>query len=179
MKDPRSAFAALAALGAFTAAASAGERPAAAGATEEWARSAAVLSIGAFDAEHAGQRATEAGVRYRLHRKGWALQPLVGVMGTSAGAVNAYGGLSVELPAGRHLGFRSSFAPGYYTPGHSGKDLGSALEFRSGVELAVRLNGGWRVGIEYYHLSNAGLGRINPGQESLVMTLAVPVGRRR
>lgn len=141
--------------------------------------STAVVSIGAFDAENAGQRASEAGVQYRLPWSGWHLQPTVGGMATSAGAVSLYAGVSVEAPVGRHLSLRGSFAPGYYTPGRAGKDLGSALEFRSGLEVAVRLSGGWRVGVEYYHLSNAGLGRINPGQESLVLTLAIPVGRRR
>ena len=138
-----------------------------------------MVSLGAFDAEHAGQRVTEAGVQYRLRWKSRVLRPVVGAMGTSAGAVNVFAGLSVEASAGRRLGFRGSFAPGYYTPGRAGKDLGYALEFRSGFEVAVALNGGWRAGIEYYHLSNAGLGRINPGQESFVLTLAVPVGRRK
>ena len=164
MKDSRSVLAALVALGTLTALAGAGARSPAPGETAEWTRSTAVVSIGAFDAEHAGQRATEAGVQYRLRWKSRVLRPVVGAMGTSAGAVNVFAGLSVEVSAGRRLGFRGSFAPGYYTPGRAGKDLGYALEFRSGFEVAVALDGGWH---------------INPGQESLVLTLAVPVGRRR
>jgi hypothetical protein len=60
MKDPRSLLSALAAL-TFTAAAGADERKAASQGIPEWTRSAAAVSIGAFDAEHAGQRTTEVG----------------------------------------------------------------------------------------------------------------------
>jgi hypothetical protein len=68
---------------------------------------------------------------------------------------------------------RLSFAPGYYRAG-GGKDLGYPLEFRSGIELGWRFHEG-RVGVELYHLSNASLARHNPGEESLVLTLALPL----
>ena len=46
------------------------------------------------------------------------------------------------------------------------------------TELALRLDGGRRLGLELYHISNASSGRINPGAESLLVTFALPLGRR-
>lgn len=138
------------------------------------ARAALVLAIGAFDAGE-DQQVAELGLRLRRCGKGW-LQPLAGGMATSAGAVNAFLGLSAGVRAGRHVDLRFSFAPGYYAKG-GGKDLGHAIEFRSAIGVAVGLGGRRSIGIEYAHLSNGGLGRRNPGEESLVLTLALPLGR--
>jgi len=46
-------------------------------------------------------------------------------------------------------------------------DLGSPLEFRSSIEVGVRLSHGQRLSLLLYHLSNAGLGYRNPGVEVL------------
>ena len=143
-----------------------------------WDRSALVLSIGAFDAADESQQAFEAGVQYRRPTGGW-FHPIAGGMATSAGGVYAFLGLSIDVPVGRRVILRGSFAPGYYSQGSAGKDLGSPIEFRSALEVSVSLGGQRSLGIEYYHLSNAGLGSINPGQESLVLTLALPVGSAR
>lgn len=113
----------------------------------------------------------------RLRRGGTGrLQPFAGGMVTSAGAVNAYLGLSARVQAGGGVGFRFSFAPGYYAKGGA-KDLGYPIEFRSALEVAVGLGGQRSIGIEYAHLSNGGLAQRNPGEESLVVILALPVGR--
>jgi hypothetical protein len=47
---------------------------------------AALVALGTLTAL-AGQRTTEAGVQYRLRWKSRVLRPVVGAMGTSAGAV--------------------------------------------------------------------------------------------
>jgi lipid A 3-O-deacylase len=86
-------------------------------------------------------------------------------------------GIGYELKLGRHLIATPTFAPGYYREG-SGKDLGCALEFRSQFELGFQFTGGQRVSIAMSHMSNGGLGRINPGQESLTLAWQVPLNRR-
>jgi hypothetical protein len=70
-----------------------------------------------------------------------------------------------------------TFAPGYYRQGN-GKDLGYPLEFRSQLELGFRFAPGQRFSIAFAHLSNGGLGRSNPGQESLTLAWQVPLGHR-
>jgi lipid A 3-O-deacylase len=136
-----------------------------------------VASVGTFDVGGIGEVAG-GGLRYR--RPAWAwIHFTAGGTATSAGSRYAFAGLSLDVPVGRRLILRGSFAPGYYSPGRFGKDLGHSLEFRSAVELSVPLGGRRSIGIEYSHVSNAGLGSINPGQESLVVTLALPVGSAR
>jgi hypothetical protein len=60
---------------------------------------------------------------------------------------------------------------GLYEEG-DGKDLGGPVEFRSGLEVAVRAGARWWVGLSYYHLSNAVLYDRNPGEESLVLVVS-------
>jgi hypothetical protein len=44
------------------------------------------------------------------------------------------------------------------------------IEFRSGIELSRRLGERSRLGVSFFHLSNAALYNFNPGSESLVLT---------
>jgi hypothetical protein len=73
---------------------------------------------------------------------------------------------------------RPSFAPGYYNMG-SGKDLGSALEFRSGLEVGFCFSNGTRLGVEFNHISNGGLADHNPGANSLMLMVTIPTGKLR
>jgi hypothetical protein len=130
-------------------------------------------SAGAYDANKRRAPAAEFGLQYRTGGTWWILHGLLGAMVTTNGAVNAHAGFSFDLPLGRAPVVRLSFAPGYYTRGQ-GKDLGYPLEFRSAIELGWRFSD-WRVGVELYHLSNASLAPHNPGEESLVLTLAIPL----
>ena len=57
----------------------------------------------------------------------------------------------------------------------SGFELGLPLEFRSTLEVTVRLPGGQRLGTSFGHISNAGLGDHNPGTELLKIVVALPV----
>ena len=65
-----------------------------------------------------------------------------------------------------------SFAPGLYERG-DGKDLGHAIEFRSGLDLAYRRKNGARIGAEFHHLSNASLDENNPGAETFLFTYSI------
>jgi hypothetical protein len=66
-------------------------------------------------------------------------------------------------------------AAGYFHRG-AGKDLGSHLEFKTGLELAYRFDDMSRIGIAFDHISNAGLTKRNPGTESLLLTYSIPIG---
>lgn len=133
------------------------------------------VSAGAFEIAHPDERAAEVGMKLRGARHLWLLHPVAGVMATSDGAFNLFGGFSIDVPLGRRPLVRGSFAPGYFNRGH-GKDLGYALEFRSSVEIGWRFDAGWSLGVEWYHLSNARLGDKNPGDASVLVTLTLPLG---
>jgi hypothetical protein len=60
---------------------------------------------------------------------------------------------------------------------HSGFDLGSRSEFRSGVECGYDLKENGRISIGIWHLSNASIGDINPGTEVVAIRYALPLGK--
>jgi hypothetical protein len=68
-----------------------------------------------------------------------------------------------------------SFAVGLFDDGDH-LQLGSELEFRSGIELAYRFENDARLGLGFSHLSNGGLAERNPGTESVMLSLAIPIG---
>jgi len=53
--------------------------------------------------------------------------------------------------------------------------LGNDLEFRSGLEIAYEFRNKIRAGIAIFHLSNGGTSNKNPGTESLVFSVCIPV----
>lgn len=135
------------------------------------------FSGGYFDFNRQKNTAAEAGVQWRGSEKLWIFQPIVGAMGTSDISGNIYAGISLDIFFGNRLVFRPSFAPGLYTKGSKGHDLGHTIEFRSGAELAYRFDDRSRLGLEIYHLSNAHLGDKNPGSESIVLTYSIPASK--
>lgn len=100
------------------------------------------------------------------------LSPAVGAMATSDGALYAYAGFRIPMPLGDAgiWRFTPQWAAGLYYPPPGGRKLGGPVEFRSGLELSRRVRAGARVGLLFYHVSNAGFYERNPGSESLVLT---------
>lgn len=103
-------------------------------------------------------------------------RPLVGLMGTLKGSIYLYAGINFDLLFAEHLLISPGFAAGYYSKGH-GRNLGYPLEFRSGIELGWQCDDLRRFGVHFYHLSNASIGKKNPGEESLVFYYDIPINR--
>jgi lipid A 3-O-deacylase len=136
------------------------------------------LSLGVFDMQDDGS-AAEGRVEWRGTPMLWWLRPMLGVSVTSDAAVYGYAGLAFELWwANRRIVLTPSAAVGAYHKG-DGKDLGHVLEFRTGAALQYRFDDESRLGISFHHVSNAGLGKNkkNPGEESLMLSYAIPVSR--
>ena len=125
-----------------------------------FAVSAGVWDFGKFDD-------FEVGVDYGFGAWRWWLVPQLGLQLTDQGTVLAWAGLRRDFAAGERWAFTPSFAAGYWEQG-DGKDLGNALEFRSGLEITRRLPGGGRIGIGGYHVSNASRSERNPGANSIL-----------
>ncbi len=64
-----------------------------------------------------------------------------------------------------------TMAPGLYSRGGD-VDLGLPLEFRSGVEMGARFDSGWQVSLSFDHRSNADLGWVNPGVETIELRVS-------
>ncbi|MDP1607793.1 MAG: acyloxyacyl hydrolase [Chlamydiales bacterium] len=139
------------------------------------------VALGGFDFTRAKYRTWEFELEYKFllscFTSPWEFlefRPLVGVMATATKSVYLYGGLNFDLLFWNHLLIAPGFAAGYYAQGH-GKNLGYPLEFRSGVELAYQTCDGHRLGVHFYHLSNASLASRNPGEESIVFYFDIPI----
>lgn len=127
------------------------------------------FGVGVFDVlRDSRHRTAQYSIEYKWSDSWHSIQPLVGIMGTNQKSLYIYGGFSIELLFGKHVAFSPSFAPGIYFKG-DGKDLGYPLEFRSAVALAYVFKNHSRLGLQFYHMSNANLGDKNPGSESLVL----------
>ncbi len=134
------------------------------------------LAVGGgwFDVVHQDDTAVEARAEYRSGFRFWIFKPLAGVMATTDGSVHAYAGVLSDFYFGRRLVISPSVAPGYYHEG-SGKDLGSAFEIRSQLEVAYRFDDRSRLGMAFSHISNAGVGDTNPGAESVTLYYSFPL----
>ena len=53
------------------------------------------------------------------------------------------------------------------------------MEFRSSLELAYRFDNRARLGLSFYHLSNASLDDNNPGTEVFSLNYSIPLGRTK
>ena len=130
--------------------------------------------LGAFDFLHTNT-AAEGRLEFRFDQSLFYIRPLVGTLFTNKGSLYAYGGFRFELPVGKHVLIMPNATVGYYEKG-SGKDLGSHVEFKTGVEIDLVFANGIRVGPAFDHISNAGITKRNPGEENLMLMVSVPLG---
>ena len=136
---------------------------------------------GIYDLMRPRHRTAEFEIEYKFHIRNLGspirfldFLPLIGVMANVQGGGYLYAGLNFDFLFFEHLVFAPGLAAGYYWAG-KGKNLGYPLEFRSGVELGWQFSGFSRLGIHFYHLSNASIGKKNPGEESLVLYYDIPI----
>lgn len=131
------------------------------------------LGAGDIDFDHR-EPAGELRGEYRFAQGFYFIKPMIGAFGTSRHSVYVYGGLRADLVFLDHYVVMPNAAVGWYTRG-DGKALGSPVEFKTGVEFAYRWDGGTRLGVAFDHISNAGLTKLNPGTEQLLLMLSLPV----
>lgn len=139
------------------------------------------IAAGGFDFYREKHRTFEFGIEYKFHlrflkppNRFLQFRPLIGAMATARGSFYGYVGINFDLLFLDQILFAPGFAAGYYHSGR-GKNLGHPIEFRSGVELAWQFSDWHRLGLHFYHLSNASLGNRNPGEESLVLFYDIPI----
>ena len=127
---------------------------------------------GMFDFSDTTQAAGFLGLQHQnddLFRESFLgrLTPITGGFLTEKSAFYLYTGVQAEYNLGLFT-VTPSFAPGYYNVG-DGKDLGSALEFKSEVQMSLNLSDSTEFGMSYNHISNASLGDKNPGANSYMI----------
>jgi len=130
------------------------------------------LFTGMFDFSDHKQKAGIIGLQHQnedLFRESFLgkLSPITGGFLTENNSFYLYTGAQTEYDLGLFT-ITPSFAPGYYNSG-DGKDLGSALEFKSEIQMSINLSDSTEFGMSYNHISNASLGDKNPGANSYMI----------
>ena len=135
------------------------------------------LEAGAFDIIPGNHRDSHMagyfGGEYRFGDVVSPIAPFVGVQGTTDGAAYGYFGFGFDINLGPNWVLTPNAAAGVFERG-SGVKLGSWWEFRTGAELDYRLPDQSRIGIAFHHMSNAGLTKENPGEESVLLVYTIP-----
>ena len=132
------------------------------------------LSGGVFDFLRDRHRTAEFRVEYKPSFDLQTIRPIFGAMATIKGSFYLYGGVCLEFFFTKNLFFSPNLAAGFYYKG-KGKDLGFPLEFRSGAELGWQFANLSRISAHICHISNASLGKRNPGVECLVLSYSMPL----
>ena len=108
------------------------------------------------------------------------LKPFAGIELTSDSAFYLISGIYLEdnigdLVTGKdnNWHFTPSFGLGYYDDGN-GKKLGNNVQFRTTLEFSYQLSTKDRIGISFGHISNANIGKKNPGAEIISLSYQKP-----
>ena len=133
------------------------------------------LAAGAFDIQGHRESPTSGmgRIEFRYGQKYLYIGPAAGVLVTTRGAVFGYAGFYTDIAWGR-LVLTPLGAVGAYRRG-SDEDLGGSFQFRTSANVAYELDGGSRLGVEFAHVSNAGLHKRNPGDNELLVTYGFPL----
>ena len=132
------------------------------------------ISAAVFDILQQDNSSFEGRVEFHGTEFTWLLKPLAGLMANTDGAIHIFSGVLVDIPLFSFIYISPSFAPGIYYKSNS-KNLDFLLEFRSQIEVALKLDNDIKVGLSFNHISNASLGQTNPGVESFALTYHFPL----
>ena len=152
-----------------------------------------VFGIGLFDVKFDGSETNNAlDVRYERRFDNvlidigpeednfFYLKPFAGIELTSDSAFYIVSGIYLEDNLGQlfinknnQWNFTPSFGFGYYDDGN-GTKLGNNLEFRTTFEFSYELENLDRIGISFSHISNANIGKKNPGAEIMTISYQIP-----
>ncbi len=109
----------------------------------------------------------ELGVSYFFGKKYGPWQPVISSSITAKGGAWVGFGGNINLQKGP-VYFSSYFIPGLYSKGND-VELGSIIEFKSGIEVGYEFDNSSKISVGYDHRSNADLGFTNPGMESIYL----------
>lgn len=115
------------------------------------------------------------GIEYRgrpLSR--WDVVPGVGYQHAACGAGYVYATFIKTIRLNQAWAITPYFGPGFWADSEQ-LQLGHRIQFRTGVDVVLRLDGDVTVGIGIAHLSNSSLGERNPGTETLAFSLTIPI----
>jgi hypothetical protein len=133
------------------------------------------FGAGAFDIQghHEAPTSAEGKVEFRYGKKFLYIGPAIGVLGDTRGGVFGYGGFYTDLALGRFVLTPLAAVGGYHRGGS--EDLGNTFQFRLSADLSYQFDNKSRLGLQFAHISNAGISQTNPGENELLVTYAIPL----
>jgi lipid A 3-O-deacylase len=134
--------------------------------------------VGFFD--DSPKNAGRYGFEYRLAKRitKWNIIPAFGYTWSVNQSKYLYSDLKRDWSLNKNLVLTFSLGTGLFD-NNKNIDLGHTVEFRSGVELSYKMKKGYRFGLAGYHLSNSRISNKNPGTESIVISLLIPLKTSR
>jgi hypothetical protein len=116
------------------------------------------------------------GLEYRFgEQTSWLLAPGIGAAIGPDGMAFYYADLQRDFALGSRWFVSLSMAAGVFNNG-DGIGVHQHLEFQPGIAFMRVFDGGMRVGLAGYHVSNGGLDGQNNGTEAIALVLHLPVG---
>lgn len=112
-------------------------------------------------------------IEYRWEINCYNLRPFAALFMTTDTNFYVCGGIGYDIFVTPWFVITPTFGPGLYHQGH-GKKLGFPLNFRSGLETSFIFSNKGRLGVQFNHISNAGMLHRNPGANSLYIFYAIP-----
>ncbi len=132
-------------------------------------------SAGWFDIKADNDAAAELSLEYHDDTQlGW-FKPFLHASYVTNGMSFLGGGLLVDMQVGDNWIVQPSFAATWWRGETAKLDLGYPLIFRSRLEVAYRFKDKSRLGLAFTHSSNAHLKEQNPGTETLMLNVSVPL----
>jgi hypothetical protein len=134
------------------------------------------LGVGSFGSGigHPAPDSAEGRVELRYGKKLFYLGPALGFLANTNGGIFGYGGAYADIRLGNVV--MTPFGGiGGYDRGH-GEHLGGTFQFRLSLAVAYEFANRSRLGVQYAHISNAGIHDINPGDNELLVTYSLPLG---
>jgi lipid A 3-O-deacylase len=133
------------------------------------------LGAGAFNVQGHPESETlpEGKVEFRYGQKLFYIGPAIGLLANTKGGVFGYAGFYADFALGPFVLTPLAAVGGYHRGGS--EDLGEVFQFRTGGTLSYQFDNQSRLGVQFAHISNAGLSRQNPGENELLLTYAIPL----
>jgi len=135
------------------------------------------ISGGWFDFNRQKDQGGEFSLEYRSNFNVWWFKPFLHGAYVTNGMSFVGAGVLIDIEVGDNWIIQPSFAPTYWQGKTDDLDLGHELEFRSRLEIAYRFRDKSRLGFSISHSSNASIGDTNPGTESLMVNVSIPLGK--
>ena len=132
------------------------------------------LSFGEFD-DPATASNREIYIRYDLGHRNGPFGHALGISFSNGGeAWIGYGQTYLWHPERSRFYTELHAMAGLYDA-DDGLDLGGPIQFRSGIEFGYENRNGWRYALGYDHRSNADIYSSNPGVETYMFRVSVPI----